>query len=127
MARKGGAAAADRDDFCQFLGFFSRFKNFQLLSFQISKAFFPSTGLDVEICGYFASPDQGRNMDRSQGGKEIKARGMVSGTMRVGNLGRVGIKIWVLSVSGWLGAEIVSGGMHGGLLGLELGLNQRSS
>ena len=64
---------------------------------------------------------QARNMDRSQGGKEIKARGMVSGTMRVGNLGTVGIKIWVLSVSGWLGAEIVSGGMA------ELGLNQRSS
>ena len=41
--------------------------------------------------------------------------------MRVGNLGTVGIKIWVLSVSGWLGAEIVSGGMA------ELGLNQRSS
>ena len=52
-------------------------------------------------------------MDRSQGGKEIKARGMVSSTMRVGNLGRVGKKISVLSVSGWLGAEIVSGGMHG--------------
>ena len=66
-------------------------------------------------------------MDRSQGGKEIKARGMVSSTMRVGNLGRVGIKIWVLSVSGWLGAEIVSGGMHVGLLCPELGLNQRSS
>ena len=66
-------------------------------------------------------------MDRSQGGKEIKARGMVSGTMRVGNLGSLGIKILVLSVSGWLGAEIVSGGMHGGLLGPELGLNQRSS
>ena len=47
--------------------------------------------------------------------------------MRVGNLGRVGIRIWVLSVLGWLDAEIVSGGMHGGLLGLELGLNQRSS
>ena len=40
-------------------------------------------------------------MDRSQGGKEIKARGMVSGTMRVGNLGRiVGKKVWVLSVLG---------------------------
>ena len=47
--------------------------------------------------------------------------------MRVGNLGRLGIRILVLSVSGWLGAEIVSGGMHGGLLGPELGLNQRSS
>ena len=62
-------------------------------------------------------------MDRSQGGKEIKASKMqsrmVSSTMRVGNLGRVGIKIWVLSVSGWLGAEIVSGGRHGGLLGPE--------
>ena len=66
-------------------------------------------------------------MNRSQGGKEIKARGMVSGTMRVGNLGMAGIKILVLSVSGWLGAEIVSCGMHGGLLGPELGLNQRSS
>ena len=66
-------------------------------------------------------------MDRSQGGKEIKAKGMVSSTMRVGNLGRVGIKIWVLSVSGWLGAEIVSGGRHGELLGPELGLTQRSS
>ena len=64
-------------------------------------------------------------MDRSQGGKEIKARGMVSSTMRVGNLGRVGIKIWVLSVSGWLGAEIVSGGMHGGLLGPELELDSK--
>ena len=66
-------------------------------------------------------------MDRSQGGKEIKARGMVSGTMRVGNLGRVGIKILVSSVSGGLGAEIVSGGIHGGLPGPELGLNQSSS
>ena len=28
-----------------------------------------------------------------EGEKEIKARGMVSGTMRVGNLGRVGIEI----------------------------------
>ena len=66
-------------------------------------------------------------MDRSQGGKEIKAKGMVSSTIRVGNLGRVGIKIWVLSVLEWLGAEIVSGGMLGGLLCPELGLNQRSS
>ena len=66
-------------------------------------------------------------MDRSQGGKEIKVRGMVSSTIRVGKLGRAGIKIWVLSVSGWLGAEIVSGGMLGGLLGPGVGLNQRSS
>ena len=42
-------------------------------------------------------------------------------------MGRLGIRILVLSVSGWLGAEIVSGGMHGGLLGPEFGLNQRSS
>ena len=52
---------------------------------------------------------------------------MASGTIRVGNFGRVGIRILVFSVSGWLGAEIVSGGMHGGLLGPELGLNQRRS
>ena len=107
--------------------FFLQISKFPAAFFPDFQGVFPSTGLDVEICEYLVSPGQGRNMDRSQGGKEIKARGMVNSTMRVGNLGRVGIKIWVLSVSGWLGAEIVSGGRHGGLLGPELGLTQRSS
>ena len=72
MARKGGAAAADRDDFCQFLEIFLQISKFPAAFFPDFQGVFPSTGLDVEICGYLASPGQGRNMDRSQGGKEIK-------------------------------------------------------
>ena len=71
MARKGGAAAADRDDFCQFLEIFFQISKFSAAFFPDFQGVFPSTGLDVEIFGYLVYSGQARNMDRSQGGKEI--------------------------------------------------------